>query len=220
NSGETEAEPSGQEGELEHEITSPDEKVVEQLEIEENKDHQYELEKILEQVRKIEQEEEDSDKTIEKDYERVKRLYKQQTGKRPIYANKETKGFKQWLEQKKKSEEKEKTKQKQKIKEIKEEDWKTTLKQWIKEASEEECNSELKSELKKLLDSYNEFEDLARKFLKLYEKSQHKKLSEKEKNILKSLTEKLQKLDPIKLELSASVFFIKKYITEQYWSDF
>ncbi len=36
----------------------------------------------------------------------------------------------------------------------------------------------------------------------------------------KSLTEKLQKLDPIKLELSASVFFIKNYIMEQYWYDF
>ncbi|TKJ27070.1 MAG: hypothetical protein CEE42_03135 [Promethearchaeota archaeon Loki_b31] len=230
NTGETEIETDSQEGGLEQEPTFPGEEVVEQLEIEENKDHQQELEEILEQVRKIEQEalneieqkEEDLDKTIEKNYERVKRLYKQQTGKRPIYANKETKGFKQWLEQKKKSEEKEKTKQKKELKEEqkKEEDWKTTFKEWIEEASEEECNAELKSELKKALESYNEFEGLTRKFMELYEKSQNEKLSEKEKNILKSLTKRLQELDPIQLELLLSVFFIKNYITEQYWYDF
>ena len=107
-----------------------------------------------------------------------------------------------------------------KKKEIDEEDWKTTLNQWIKEASEEECNAELKSELKKALESYNEFEDLTRKFLELYEKAQYEKLTEKEKNRLKSLTERLQKLDPIQLELLASIRAIKKYINEQYWHDF
>jgi hypothetical protein len=49
----------------------------------------------------------------------------------------------------------------------------------------------------KALERYNEFEDLTRKFLELYEKSQYEKLSEKEKNGIKSLTEKLQELGPI-----------------------
>ncbi len=227
NAGETEVETNSQEGELEQETTSPDEEVVEQLEIEESKDHQQELEEILEQVRKIEQEalneieqeEEDLDKTIEKNYERVKKLYKQQTGKRPIYANKETKGFKQWLEQKKKSEEKEKTKQKKELKEEqkKEEGWKTTLKRWIKEASEEECNAELKSELKKALESYNEFEYLTRKFLELYKKSQHEKLTEIEKNRLKSLMERLQELGPIQLELLTNIRAFKDYFNNHFW---
>ncbi len=227
NAGETEVETNSQEGELEQETTSPDEEVVEQLEIEESKDHQQELEEILEQVRKIEQEalneieqeEEDLDKTIEKNYERVKKLYKQQTGKRPIYANKETKGFKQWLEQKKKSEEKEIPKQKKELKEKqkKEEGWKRALKQWIKEASEEECNAELKSELKKALESYNEFEYLTRKFLELYKKSQHEKLTEIEKNRLKSLTERLQGLGPIQLELLENIRAFKYYFNNHLW---
>ncbi len=226
-SGESEVESINQEGELEQETTSPNEVVVEQLEIEESIDHQQELEEILEQVRKIEQEalneieqeEEDLDKTIEKNYERVKKLYKQQTGKRPIYANKETKGFKQWLEQKKKSEEKEIPKQKKELKEKqkKEEGWKRALKQWIKEASEEECNAELKSELKEALESYNEFEYLARKFLELYKKSQHEKLTEIEKNRLKSLTERLQGLGPIQLELLENIRAFKYYFNNHLW---
>ncbi|MBA7571573.1 hypothetical protein ES708_13338 [subsurface metagenome] len=201
--------------------------MVEQLEIEENKDHQQELEEILEQVRKIEQEapneieqeKEDLDKTIEKNYERVKKLYKQQTGKRPIYANKETQGFKRWLEQKKKSEEKEKTKQKKELKEEqkKEEGWKRALKRWIREASEEECNAKLKSELKKALESYNEFEYLTRKFLELYKKSQREKLTEIEKNRLKSLTERLQGLGPIQLELLENIRAFKFYFNNNLW---
>ncbi len=219
NADETEVENNSQEGGLEQELTSPDEGVVEQLEIEESKDHRQELEEILEQVRKIEQEEEDLDKTIEKNYERAKRLYKQQTGKRPIYANKETQGFKQWLEQKKKSEEKEKAKQKKEVKEEqkKEEGWKTILKRWIKEASEEECNAELKIALKRALESYNEFEDLTRKFLELYEKSQREKLTEIEKNRLKSLTERIQGLGPIQLELLENIRAFKLYFNNNLW---
>jgi hypothetical protein len=172
---------------------------------------------LLEENTELESEESD-----EEESEHLQELYHQETRRRPIYARKKTKGYSQWLEQRELGSEKIKNSksESEKIKEIKEEDWKTTLKQWIKEASEEECNAELKSELKNVLESYNEFEDLARKFMELYEKSQYEKLSEKEKNILKSLTKRLRELDPIKLELLTSVFFIKKYITEQYWDDF
>jgi hypothetical protein len=222
-SGETEVETNSQEGKLEQETISPDEEVVDQLEIEENKDHQQELKEILEQVRKIEQEalneieqeEEDSDKTIEKNYERVKRFYKQQTGKRPIYANKETKGFKQWLEQKKKSEEKEKTKQKQEIKkeQKKEEMWKWFLKNWIERATE--IDSELKSELKKLVEEYDELEKLIKKYSQLYNKAQSELLSQAEKNELKSLIKALQKIDSIKIELFLGIREIKRYLDGQ-----
>jgi hypothetical protein len=175
---------------------------------------------LLEEITKLGSEESD-----EEENERLQELYGQETGRRPIYAKKKTKGYSQWLEQQELGSEKIKNSKSEsekikEIREVKEEDWKTTLKQWIKEASEEECNAELKSELKKALESYNEFEALTRKFMELFEKSQHEKLSEKEKITLKSLTERLQELDPIKLELLTSVFFIKKYITEQYWWDF
>jgi len=225
---ETEVETNSQEGELEQETTSPDEEVVEQLEIEETKDHQQELEEILEQVRKIEQEafneieqeEEDLDKTIEKNYEIVKKLYKQQTGKRAIYANKETKGFKQWLEQKKKSEEKEKPKQKKELKEEQkeEEKWKWILKFWIEKATE--IDPELKSELKKLVEEYDELEKLIKKYSQLYNKAHREKLSQAEKNELKSLIKALQKVDPIKIELFLGIREIKRYLDEQYYSDF
>ncbi|MBA7533894.1 hypothetical protein ES705_26140 [subsurface metagenome] len=228
NTGETEVETNSQEGELEQEPTSPDKEVVEQLEIEESKDHQQELEEILEQIRKIEQEalseieqeEEDSNKNAEKNYERAKSLYKQQTGKRPIYANKETKGFKQWLEQKKKSEEKEKTKQKKELKEEqkKEETWKWSLKNWIERATE--IDPELKSELKKLVEEYDELEKLIKKYSQLYNKAHRELLSQAEKNELKSLIKALQKIDPIKIELFLGIREIKRYIDEQYYSDF
>ncbi len=226
--GESEVESISQEGELEQETTSPDEEVVEKLEIEETKDHQQELEEIFEQVRKIEQEalneieqeKEDLDKNAEKNYERAKNLYKQQTGKRPIYANKETKGFKQWLEQKKKSEEKEKPKQKKELKEEqkKEETWKWFLKNWIEKATE--IDPELKSELKKLVEEYDELEKLIKKYSQLYNKAHRELLSQVEKNELKSLIKALQKIDHIKIELFLGIREIKRYLDGQSFFDF
>ena len=213
-----------EEEELEPDTTFPFKETEEHTE-EENKDHQQELEEILEQIGKIEQEalneikqkEEDSDKTIERNYEKDKRLYKQQTGKRPIYANQETKGFKQWLEQKKEAEKQKKTKQEQDLKEEQknEEAWKRTLKNGIEEATEIE--PELKSELKKLVEKYNELEKLIKKYSQLYNKAQCKEFSRAEKIELKSLIEALQKLDPIKIELFIGIREIKRYIDEQYY---
>ena len=213
-----------EEEELEPDTTFPFKETEEHTE-EENKDHQQELEEILEQIGKIEQEalneikqkEEDSDKTIERNYEKDKRLYKQQTGKRPIYANQETKGFKQWLKQKKESEDKKKTKEKQDLKEEqkKEEAWKRTLKNRIEGATEIE--PELKTELKKLVEKYKELEKLIKKYSQLYNKTQRKELSQTEKIELKSLIKVLQKLDPIKAELFMGIREIKRYIDEHYY---
>jgi hypothetical protein len=151
--------------------------------------------------------------------EHLQELYRQETGRRPIYSKKKTNGYSQWLEQRELGSEKIKNSksESEKIKEIEEESWKTTLKQWIKEVSEEECNAELKYELKKALESYNKFKDLTRKFLELYEKSQYEKLTEIEKNILKSLTERLQGLGPIHLELLANIRAFKDYFYNHLW---
>ena len=161
-----------------------------------------------------------SEEAEEEENEHLQELYRQETSKRPIYAKKRTNGYIQWLEQRelesgKINNSQSESEAKKEIEE--EEDWKTTLKQWIKGAFEDECNSELKSELKKALESYNEFELLTRKFMELFEKSQYEKLSEKEENIMKFLTEKLQEFEPIQLELLINVRAIKKYINEQYW---
>ncbi len=175
---------------------------------------QIELTSALSNEKKKESDEEEN--------ERLQELYRQETGRRPMYARQKSKGYSKWLEQRELGAEKINISksENEKKKEIDEEGWKRTLKQWIKEASEEECNAELKSELKKALEIYNEFEDFTRKFLELYKKSQIEKLSEKEKNRLKSLLGRLHERDPIQFELLLSVFFIKKYITEQYWDDF
>jgi len=169
---------------------------------------------FLEESTKIVSEESDEEET-----EHLQELYRQETGRRPIYARQKTKGYSQWLEQRELRSEKIKISKSEieKKKEIEEEGWKTTLKQWIKEASEEECNAELKSELKKALESYNEFKDLTRKFLELYEKSQYEKLTEIEKNRLKSLTERLQELGPIQLELLANIRAFKNYFYNHLW---
>ncbi len=221
-----EVEQDGQERELEQQTTFPYKEAEEHVE-EEYKDHEQELEEILEQTRKIEQEvfnnieseEEDSDQTAEKEYEKVKRLYKQQTGRRPIYANQETKGFKQWLEQREESEEKEKTKHKEELKEEqKEEEWKVTLKNWIELVNEIE--PEVKSELKKLIEEYNELEKLIKRYSQLYNNALCKELSQTEKIELNSLIIALQKLGSIKIELFLGIRESKRYIDDHYYFNF
>ncbi|TES95371.1 MAG: hypothetical protein E3J90_09835 [Promethearchaeota archaeon] len=240
------------EGKEEHEEISPEEKVAQimreleivqetksgEVEVESNRqekvlEHETTFPDVPEQSKKIEQEvfnkiesEEDSDQTAEEKYERIKRLYKQQTGKRPIYANNETKGFKQWLEQNKISKEKEKKEQKinQKREQIKkqknEEAWKWFLKNWLENASSQEVNPKLKSELKKLIERYKELEKIIKNFSQLYNKAQREKLSQSEKTELKSLIKALKKLDPIKIELLLSIQEIKHYLDKQYFYEF
>ena len=172
---------------------------------------QIELTSTLSSEKKEESEKEEN--------ESLQELYRRETGRRPIYARQKSKGYSQWLEQRELRSEKTKNSksESEKKKEIEEEGWKTTLKRWIKEASEEECNVELKSELKKALESYNEFEYLTRKFLELYEKSQYEKLIEIEKNRIKSLTDRLQGLVPIQLELLANIRAFKDYFYNHLW---
>ena len=167
-----------------------------------------------------EQEEEYTDENSEKNYETAKSRYKQQTGKRPIYANKETKGFKQWLEQSKESKEEEKTKQIQEPKEErkKEESWKSTLKNWIEQATEIE--PELKSELKKLVEKYNELEKLIKKYKQLYNKAKSEELSQNEMVEFTALNKMLLKIDPIKIEMFLDLRDIKRYLNEKYFYDF
>jgi hypothetical protein len=94
-----------------------EEKLELKIELEEYKDYQQELEDALEEYRKIEvrasvefeelkeeltesenENEENSKETSEEEYELIKQMYRQQTGRRPIYAGKETKSFIKWLE--------------------------------------------------------------------------------------------------------------------------
>ena len=225
-----------QELEIHHELNSSETKVltIEQLEqdkekkkdIEEFEGHQQELEEILEQTRKIEQEaiaeieqeRENSDKSIEvKNYEKAKKLYSHETGKRPIYANKETKGFKEWLEQNNESGGKLKGEQSKEHKkeQEKEEEWTAFLKNWLKNESGEEVSLEMKNEVKKIVEKYKDLDELTTRFQELYKQEQIKQLSQSEKMELRALVKTLQKSDPSSIVLFTNLRALKRYLTHQ-----
>jgi len=210
--------------ELGREITSPYME-EEHREIEEFEDPQQELEGILKQNRKIEQqalleikkEEIDSEKPSKENYERVKKLYHLQTGKRSIYANKETKGFKEWLEQNIESEGKLKGDQSKelKVEQEKEEEWMIFLKNWIEKESGEEISSQMKNEIIQIIENYKELEELATKFQKLYKQKEVNQLSQSAKKEFKTLIKTLQKSDPSNIVLFTNLRTIKHYLSHQ-----
>lgn len=222
-SSETEVLTIDQEEEFEQENTTPYKE--KQREIEELIDHQHELEEILEQTRKIEQEalvekeqEQEQLDTIEENYEKAKELYSQEIRRRPIYANKETKGFKEWLEQNNESGGKEigeQTKE-QKVEQEKEEEWINFLENWIKkESGEEEEISQMKKEVKQIVEKYNELDELTTKFHELYQQEQLKQLSQTEKMELKALIKTLQKSDPSNIVLFTNLRALKRSLKHQ-----
>jgi len=109
-----------------------------------------------------------------------------------------------------------KLKKEQKAKESLEE----ILKNWIEQASEEEISPELKAKLREIVENYNELEELATTFMKLYTKEQHEKLSKHEKHEIKSLMKTLEELDPINIVLFANIRAIKRYLNDQNFDDF
>ncbi len=143
----------------------------------------------------------------EDEYEKLKRLYHQETRRNPIYAKIETKGFKQWLEE-----------QDLKIKEVEEKEgeekeWKKKLKKWIEESREAEINTELKQILKEILQDfskYEEFEELLRKY-------KNAKLTEKEREKLDFIINKFLNKYPIHLQLYYNLSGFKAYFQEQHW---
>ena len=206
-------------------VTTSRYKEEEHREIEEFVDLQLELEEILKQCRKIEQQalleikkiEFDSEKPSKENFERVKKLYHLQTGKRPIYANKETKGFKEWLEQINESGGKIKGEQSKelKVEQEKEEEWMIFLKNWIKKESGEEISLQMKNEVIKIIEKYNELDELATKFQELYKQKKVNRLSQSEKKEFKTLIKTLQKIDPSNIVLFTNLRAIKRFLTHQ-----
>jgi len=216
NLSETEVLTIEQEEELEQDNTSSYKE--KERDIEEFEDHQQELEEILEQTRKIEQERENSDKSIEvKNYEKAKKLYSQETGKRPIYANKETKGFKEWLEQSSESGEKLKGEQsrEQNVEQENEEEWTAFLKNWLKNESGEEVSLEMKNEVKQIIEKYNDLDELTTRFQELYKQEQLNQLSQSEKMELRALVKTLQKTEPENIVLFTNLRALKRYLNHQ-----
>ncbi|KKK48096.1 hypothetical protein LCGC14_3148570, partial [marine sediment metagenome] len=121
------------------------------------------------------------DQVLKKSNDFSKERYKQETGRRPIYAGKETKGFIDWKDRLKEEKRKEKEKKslsreikienKEQSKEIREykEEWAQYLEQNIKESEFSEKN---KKELLKFLEKYEQLR-------KLIEILKNKDISEK-----------------------------------------
>ena len=138
------------------------------------------------------------------EHEEFQQLYREETGKRPIYAGKNTKGFCQWLEQyKMKKEEITEQKEKEQVTEK----WKRILREWIKESKEELLNSELKLILTELLQNAEALEDL-------HKKCASRKIAEKGRSKWKTFLHTLQIKYPIRLELYCNIHAFKEYIQD------
>ena len=133
-------------------------------------------EEIQEQIEK------QKDQTLKKSAILLEERYREEAGRRPIYAGKETRGFIEWKEHLKEQEEKQEEKNnllQEKKKEIKEqsieireskEEWAQYLEHNIKEA---EFSEEIKSELNELLERYEQLR-------KILENLKNKEISEEE----------------------------------------
>jgi len=160
--------------------------------------------------KKIKSEKEESE---EQEYEELQELYRMQTGKRPFYAGRETKGFSQWLERQDftsiELEEEDEIEQE-------EEEWQKTLKTWIEESSEEEYNSKIKSILRDIVENYHIYEELEEKFSKMYEKYKNGELTDKEEKLLYSIINKLDNVNPAHLRLYLNISGFKAYFQEHH----
>ena len=142
----------------------------------------------------------------EEKYEKLQQLYRQETGKKPMYRGRATKGFNQWLEQ-----EKLKTK-KLEIKEEKnqeEERWKKILKEWIEESKQELLSSELKLVLKEMLQEYEVLENLIKQCVKV-------NLTEIQREKLISILKRFQNKYPFHLDLYPNIYAFKAYVQDSH----
>ncbi len=98
----------------------------------------------------------------------LKEKYKEQTGRRPIYAGKITKGFEEWLKEQQESEKENQEKDEQE--EIKE-DWEILLEKWINDADENEISKEVKDELIEIIKNYREVRKIEKLLMALLAKS-------------------------------------------------
>ena len=172
--------------EIEQELAREKEQSQEQsqeIEQESMQEAHQNVEGIQEQV------EEPKEQTLKNSDKFFEEQYRQETGRRPLYAGKETRGFIEWKEHLKEQEEKQEEKNKllqEKEKEIKEqskeireskEEWVLYLKNNIKEA---EFPEEIKEELSELLEKYEVLRELL-------EKLKNKEITEEkfEKEVIK-----------------------------------
>ena len=114
--------------------------------------------------------------------------YRQETGKRPIYNKKETKGFKIWLE---KQNELVLKKSKSAKKSESRGEWEILLEKWINEFDEKELSQVIKKELINIVRKYRKFRVIYKKIIQLVQKVN---LTKKESYEIEDLLKILDKI--------------------------
>jgi len=148
----------------------------------------------------------------DEEFEKLKELYKKETGKRAIYAGKETKMFSRWLVELIK----ESNEIVEQIKEQEDEEWQKTLRKWINDASEE-INTELKGILMELIDNpdfYERLRDYLIEFSRLVEKLEKEILSDQDREMFLNDMNDLMKTSLIHLNLHENLRAFKDFFDE------
>ena len=132
---------------------------------------------------------------ISSEIQELREKYRQETGKRPIYDQKETKGFREWLEKQKKL-----TRKKQEIvkKSESREEWEILLEKWVNEANENEISKEIKDELINIIRKYREFRHI---YCKIIQVLRTKNLQKREIDEIENLLKKLEKMSYVQAEI-------------------
>jgi len=150
----------------------------------------------------------------------LRNKYRKETGKRPIYNKKDTKGFKEWLEKRKKLVLK---KSKSAKKSESRGEWEILLEKWINEFDEKELSQEIKEELTNIVRKYRKFRAIYRKIIQLVQKEN---LTKKETDEIEGLLKNLEKMTEIQAGLfknlrtfeafyNQNVIWFKYHITAQ-----
>ncbi|MFW9988607.1 MAG: hypothetical protein ACFFC3_08120, partial [Candidatus Odinarchaeota archaeon] len=138
----------------------------------------------------------------------LQEMYRQETRKRPIYNKKQTKGFKEWLENQKESTIKQS--QSNRKREIREE-WEILLQKWIKEANERDISQKVKEELLNIIKKYRQ---CRRVYKKLVQLSNNKDLTRKELEEIEDFFQKLEETSKIQTEIFKNLRAFRSFYNE------
>ncbi|MFW9987215.1 MAG: hypothetical protein ACFFC3_01005, partial [Candidatus Odinarchaeota archaeon] len=134
--------------------------------------------------------------------------YRQETGKRPIYSKKQTKGYKEWLEKQKESTIKQSESNRKS--EIREE-WKLILEKWIKDANKKDISQEIKEELLNIIKKYHQCRRIYSRLIQLLEV---KELTRKELGKIEIFIQKLEETTKIQTEIFKNLRAFRAFYNE------
>ncbi|TFG19454.1 MAG: hypothetical protein EU529_16320 [Promethearchaeota archaeon] len=183
---------------LEQEVIQDVDQEIEIIQEEEQDFEREEAEHKIEQEREQQEVDKEQDESEEKG-QSLREQYRQETGRRPIYAGNKTKGFIQWL----RNQEKIKIKQESSNKSIKSkktnEEWKDLLRKWINKT--EGISKEDKQELIRIVTQYQQLRRDYKKLHHLIQKYLSKTITKEESEELLALAGKFNKVSKVQKEL-------------------